>query len=120
MIKGVLIKKSLSVDEIVRNLKSRGVLRNIEVIDLSSATAQKCKEIGADVIFVEEESGVRVLVEITGRLGWKKFRVFSFDLGDGEKSAKFYACYSEKCFEFFPPYLYGTNFSIEKFDAAIL
>ena len=114
MIKSVIIKNSLSANKIILNLKDKGFLRDIEVIELNAKSAQKCEEIGTDAFFLEEKSGVKALVDITSKLGWKKFRIFSFNMQDEDNSVRFYACYCEKCFNLFPAYVFGSDFSVKK------
>ena len=117
MFTSVIVKRSSIADKIIVGLKGRGVLSGATVLDLNCDVAKSCAKINAEVVFLEAESGFSALVDITTGLGWKKFRIFSFDMTDGVSSAKFYICYGETCFNAFPTTIFNQNFSIEKFES---
>ncbi|MBO4323728.1 MAG: hypothetical protein J5836_03605 [Clostridia bacterium] len=119
MFTSVVVKRTANADKIITGLKGRGVLVGATVLDLDGNAAKSCARINAQVVFLEAESGFSALVEITTRLGWKKFRIFSFDMTDGGSSAKFYICYGENCFNIFPNSIFNQDFSLEKFESYI-
>ena len=116
MFTSVIVKRSTLADKVIGGLKDKGMLANAEVLDLNADAAKVCAKMNAEVVSLEAESGFSALVEITTRLGWKKFRIFSFDMTDGVSSAKFYICYGENCFNAFPTSIFNQDFSLEKFE----
>ena len=119
MYTSVIVKRSNAAKKIIGELKEKGVFVHAEVLDLDTKVAKICADMKAEVVYIEAESGFSALVDITTRLGWKKFRIFAFDLSDGVSSVKFYICYGENCFNAFPANIFNSDFSIEKFERYI-
>ncbi len=116
MLSSVIIKHSLDAQKIIDELKSKGHFVESKVIETDKHTAESCVNLKADVVYLEAEDGFSTLTEVTTKLGWKKFRLFAFDLTDGEDSVKFYICYGENCFNAFPVYIFNGNFTLDKFE----
>ncbi len=119
MLSSLIISHSSNAQEIIESLKTKGHFSDSAIIESGKYLSDSRLDLKADVVYLEAEDGFSTLTTVTTKLGWKKFRLFAFDLSDGVRSVKFFICYGENCFSRFPIYIFNGNFTLEKFEKFI-
>ena len=111
----IIIRHTDNAQKIIETLKAKGQLKTSVVLE-KDIELKRIVGIDTDIVFIEAENNYSTLIAVTTFLGWKKFRLFAFDLTDGIDYAKFFIVYGENCFESFPNFIFNKNFTIEKFE----
>ena len=78
----IIIRHTDNAQKIIETLKAKGQLKTSVVLE-KDIELKRIVGIDTDIVFIEAENNYSTLIAVTTFLGWKKFRLFAFDLTDG-------------------------------------